>query len=228
MGKLYFNGAQQIVFRSDDDQSGNPDVRKIKASQIANLVASGASVDPSAEQDYEQPVDEADPVTAEGATLPTDAPAATESDSRLPPSDEQPSTTQTFVTDPASGQTVVQTDSQNPVQPEAPIAVPVVTQGSAEEQAAIQHAAILQRASEIGATAVVTSTGETGVVIAPDQHAAAKDQFAGVMAKIHALEGEGIDELRNTLRAIGTLLHLHSQASHDAEHTGDYKAGDTQ
>jgi hypothetical protein len=225
MSKLYYNGAQQIVFRSDDDQSGNPDVRTIKASKIAGLVASGASVDPSAEQDYEQPVDEPGtddaPVTAEGATLPTDA--------RLPPSDEQPSTTQTFVTDPVSGQTVVQTDSQNPVQPEAAIAIPVPPAQSAEDQAAIVHAGILQRASEIGsAPQVAAAGGASGVVIDPTQHASAKDQFAGVMAKLHELEGEGVDELRNTLRAIGTLLHLHSQASHDAEHTGNYKAGDTQ
>jgi hypothetical protein len=164
----------------------------------------------------------------------SDAPASEESpDPRLPKSDDLPSTTQTFVTDPVSGETVVQTDSQNPVAVEAPIPVPTaqLPQG-AEAQATAMSATIEQRAGEIASTPVAITAADgsvtTGVVVDPTNHSNAKDYFAGLMAKLHAFEDESVAELKADLRAIGTLLHLHSQASHDAEQGGNYTAGDTQ
>lgn len=68
---------------------------------------------------------------------------------------------------------------------------------------------------------------DTGKVeVAADSHAEAKDRFAGLLTKIHALESDSVEDLRAELLAIGTLLHLHSKASTDAALTGDYKATD--
>lgn len=77
-----------------------------------------------------------------------------------------------------------------------------------------------------------TSQGDAAVDPTPavhidvEDHAEAKERFAGLMARIHKFEAEAIDELKADLKAIGTLLHLHSLASGQAEATGDYKASD--
>jgi hypothetical protein len=244
MSKLYFNSATQVVFRSDDDQTGNVDVRQIRGSSIAGLVSSGASVDASAQSDYNDPSQdvEYDETVPNDDAVATGSPSATadqavnsvpeestESDPRLPPSDEQPSATVTYVTDPVSGETTVQTDTENPVVQEAPIALPVAPVQTPEEQAAAYHATVTQRAAEIASTPVVDPvTGTSGVTIPADNHASAKDRFAGLMAKLHQFEDESVEELKNDIRALGTLLHLHTRASNDAENNGDYTAGDTQ
>jgi len=64
------------------------------------------------------------------------------------------------------------------------------------------------------------------VSIDVEDHAEARERFAGLMAKLHGLEREAAEYLRAELRAIGTLLHLHSVASGKADATGDYSSSD--
>lgn len=79
-----------------------------------------------------------------------------------------------------------------------------------------------------------TSHGEAAADVDPtpavhidiEDHAEAKDRFAGLMARLHKFEDEAVAELKEDLRAIATLLHLHSVASGTAEVTGDYKSSD--
>ena len=64
------------------------------------------------------------------------------------------------------------------------------------------------------------------VVLDVEDHAEARDRFAGLMAKLHAFEHEAVEDLKADLHAIGLLLHLHSVASTAADATGDYKPED--
>jgi hypothetical protein len=77
------------------------------------------------------------------------------------------------------------------------------------------------------APAVNVSADPTPAVsIDVEDHAEARERFAGLMAKLHGLEREAAEYLRAELRAIGTLLHLHSVASGKADSTGDYSSSD--
>ncbi|WP_175023817.1 MULTISPECIES: hypothetical protein [Burkholderia] len=64
------------------------------------------------------------------------------------------------------------------------------------------------------------------VAIDVEDHAEARERFAGLMAKLHFFENDTVEQLRNELRAIATLLHLHSVASGTADATGDYSSSD--
>lgn len=77
-----------------------------------------------------------------------------------------------------------------------------------------------------------TSLGDTAgdptpaVAIDVEDHAEAKERFAGLMARLHRFENEAVAELKEDLKAIATLLHLHTVASGKAESTGDYASDD--
>jgi hypothetical protein len=73
-------------------------------------------------------------------------------------------------------------------------------------------------------TPIDQNTGK--VVVDADAHSEAKDRFAGILAALHQFEEDSLEKLKNELRAIGTLLHLHSVASSQADATGDYKPSD--
>ncbi|WP_157638833.1 hypothetical protein [Burkholderia ubonensis] len=64
------------------------------------------------------------------------------------------------------------------------------------------------------------------VSIDVEDHAEARERFAGLMARLHGVEEDFVHALRNELNAIGTLLHLHSVASGKADATGDYSSSD--
>ena len=64
------------------------------------------------------------------------------------------------------------------------------------------------------------------VAIDVEDHAEARERFAGLMARLHGAEEDFVHALRNELDAIGTLLHLHSVASGKADATGDYSSSD--
>jgi hypothetical protein len=139
--------------------------------------------------------------------------------------------TVTNVTDPASGETTVQTDLDAPVVPQVPVETPAAPVLSIEDQAAAQHAQSVanQQAVADANAAIATSAAapaDGSVVIAPVDHATAKDYFAGLMAKLHSFEAETVEDLKEDMRAIGELLHLHSTASREAEQTGNYTADD--
>ncbi|AOK04068.1 hypothetical protein WK25_06050 [Burkholderia latens] len=77
------------------------------------------------------------------------------------------------------------------------------------------------------APAVNVSADQTPAVsIDVEDHAEARERFAGLLAKLHGLEHEAAEYMRAELRAIGTLLHLHSVASGKADSTGDYSSSD--
>ncbi|QTD90817.1 hypothetical protein [Burkholderia anthina] len=64
------------------------------------------------------------------------------------------------------------------------------------------------------------------VSIDVEDHAEARERFAGLMARLHDAEEDFVHALRNELNEIGTLLHLHSVASGKADATGDYSSSD--
>ncbi|WP_186260376.1 hypothetical protein [Burkholderia gladioli] len=59
-----------------------------------------------------------------------------------------------------------------------------------------------------------------------ENHAEARERFAGVLAALHGIEGDAAAALRAEFDAIGTLLHLHSFASSQAGATGSYSPAD--
>ncbi|WP_176077486.1 hypothetical protein [Burkholderia dolosa] len=59
-----------------------------------------------------------------------------------------------------------------------------------------------------------------------EDHAEARERFAGLLVRLHGVEEDFVHALRNELNAIGTLLHLHSVASGKADATGDYSSSD--
>lgn len=90
-------------------------------------------------------------------------------------------------------------------------------QGDADEPAALAD-------TDFSASHVTDPT--PAVTIDVEDHAEARERFAGLMAKLHGLEHEAAEYMRAELRAIGTLLHLHSVASGKADSTGDYSSSD--
>ncbi|HGO6078341.1 hypothetical protein [Burkholderia cenocepacia] len=64
------------------------------------------------------------------------------------------------------------------------------------------------------------------VSIDVEDHAEARERFAGLFVRLHGIEEDFVHALRNELNAIGTLLHLHSVASGKADATGDYSSSD--
>ncbi|OMQ49930.1 hypothetical protein [Burkholderia pseudomallei] len=64
------------------------------------------------------------------------------------------------------------------------------------------------------------------VTIDVEDHAEARERFAGLLARLHGAEEDFVHALRNELNALGTLLHLHTVASGKADATGDYSSSD--
>lgn len=85
-------------------------------------------------------------------------------------------------------------------------------------------------ASDLGTDANGTALAATGdaptVAVNVEDHAEARERFAGILAKLHGLEEEAAAFIREELHALGSLLHLHTAASGQATATGDYKPQD--
>ncbi|WP_261534723.1 hypothetical protein [Burkholderia multivorans] len=73
-------------------------------------------------------------------------------------------------------------------------------------------------------TAVVDPTPAVSIDV--EDHAEARERFAGLMARLHGVEEGFVQAVRQELHAIGTLLHLHTVASGKADATGDYSSSD--
>lgn len=71
------------------------------------------------------------------------------------------------------------------------------------------------------APAAVDATPAVNIDV--EDHAEARERFAGVLAKLHSFEEALVADVRAELIVLGTLLHLHSSASGTAAATGDYK-----
>ncbi|MBB0026814.1 hypothetical protein [Ralstonia pickettii] len=99
---------------------------------------------------------------------------------------------------------------------------PVAAASSAADTPASDIASSAPTASTEADT-VATTDPVPAVALDVEDHAEARERFAGLMAKLHAFEHEAVDELKADLHAIGLLLHLHSVASTQADATGDYK-----
>lgn len=247
MTSLYKNSTTQVIFESADAQT-DVAVSEINPADVATLVSQGYTLDPSANEYAAQPVaavaatvqDPAVTVQDPVADVPvstaasTDQAAADATNPAVAPVDATDiplAPTVTNVTDPATGETTVQTDLDAPVTPQVPVEQPVAPVLSPEDQAAAQHAQSVanQQVVADANAAIATSTAAApadGVTVPVADHATAKDYFAGLMAKLHSFEAETVEELKEDIRAIGELLHLHSTASREAEQTGSYTAGD--
>ena len=132
--------------------------------------------------------------------------------------------------DPADAQVPADTEPTTDASAEA-AAAPVE---SGEAVAAASSAADTP-ASDTASSAPTASTDVGTVAVAEpappvvldvEDHAEARDRFAGLMSKLHAFEHEAVEDLKADLHAIGLLLHLHSVASTAADATGDYKPED--
>ncbi|MGN8062790.1 hypothetical protein ACTJK4_14120 [Ralstonia sp. 22111] len=97
----------------------------------------------------------------------------------------------------------------------------VAAASSAADTPASDTASSVTTASTDAGT-VGTDDPLPAVAIDVEDHAEARERFAGLMAKLHAIEDEVIAEVKAELHTIGTLLHLHSVASTQADATGDY------
>ncbi|HDR9087354.1 TPA: hypothetical protein QDB10_003271 [Burkholderia vietnamiensis] len=92
-----------------------------------------------------------------------------------------------------------------------------VPQGDADEPTALAD-------TDFSASHVTDPT--PAVTIDVEDHAEARERFAGLLARLHGVEEDFVHALRNELNALGTLLHLHSVASGKADSTGDYSSSD--
>lgn len=101
---------------------------------------------------------------------------------------------------------------------------------------AVLTAPVMTQDEIAAATAALTAAPATlmpleadplpSVSIDVEDHAEARERFAGLLARLHGVEEDFVHALRNELNALGTLLHLHSVASGKADTTGDYSSSD--
>lgn len=85
-----------------------------------------------------------------------------------------------------------------------------------------EQVSLVAPAVDVSAVADPTPT----VTIDVEDHAEARERFAGLLARLHGAEEDFAHALRNELNALGTLLHLHTVASGKADATGDYSSSD--
>ncbi|WP_175784640.1 hypothetical protein [Burkholderia ambifaria] len=90
----------------------------------------------------------------------------------------------------------------------------------------IEAAKAVIAAAPMGPVAILEADPTPTVSIDVEDHAEARERFAGLLARLHNAEEDFAHALRNELNAIGTLLHLHSVASGKADSTGDYSSSD--
>lgn len=132
---------------------------------------------------------------------------------------------------PADTQASTDTAPATDTSADAPAAAPAE---SGEPVAAASSAADTPASDTASSAPTVSAAVDTAAIAEPapavqldvEDHAEARERFAGLMAKLHAFEHEAVDELKADLHAIGLLLHLHSVASIEADATGDYKPSD--
>ncbi|MCW3581728.1 hypothetical protein K6Y74_01705 [Burkholderia cenocepacia] len=109
------------------------------------------------------------------------------------------------------------------------IAAAGVPQGDAGNGAGVESAAPAtsdSNAALSGGAGTAVADPLPAVSIDVEDHAEARERFAGLLAQLHEREEDFVHALRNELNAIGALLHLHSVASGKADATGDYSSSD--
>ncbi|WP_257829199.1 hypothetical protein [Burkholderia glumae] len=104
--------------------------------------------------------------------------------------------------------------------------------GSASDAAGAPASGTDSPAEDAPRTSAAAGAGSAAVDQLPavsfdvEDHAEARERFAGALAALHGIEGDAAAALRAELDAIGTLLHLHSFASSQAGATGSYSPAD--
>lgn len=162
-----------------------------------------------------------DPVVTPGETTTTAADGKTQEEleaenaaNKTAPSDAVIADTHT-----EDGSAVVQPVDEDGIGDEVYPAQPT----SPEQQAAEQHAeqvALDAAAAEQDRIVEVHNQDVDGVAIPNEDHARAKELYASL------LTGDLPEDSKVSLRELGILLDLNSQASAKADSTGDYAAGD--
>lgn len=162
-----------------------------------------------------------DPVTADGTTTTTESTGKTQEEIEAENAANQTAPSDSVIADTHTedGSAVVQPidpvdeyDQVEPVQPSTP-----------EQQAAEQHAEVValdHAVAEQERVAEIHTRNVDGVAIANTDHDQAKDLYASLLAADLSAESKA------TLRELGSLLDLNTQASAQADSTGDYAAGD--
>lgn len=165
------------------------------------------------------------------AQLPADAP----NDAASPAADAPESDTTLSATsapvDAGTGTTDAASADAGNAEPAADTAEPAADASTGEPTSAAASSdspAVTDLGTDANGSPITPTTAPAGDTVAIDagDHAEAKERFAGLMARLYQFESESVDELKEDLKAIATLLHLHTAASGLAGATGDYKAGD--
>lgn len=168
-----------------------------------------------------EPSTTTDPVTADGTTTTTESTGKTQEEIEAENAANQTAPSDAVIADTHTedGSAVVQPvdpvdelDQAEPVQPSTP-----------EQQAAEQHAEVValdQAVAEQERVAEIHTQDVDGVAIPNSDHDQAKELYASLLA------ADLSDESKATLRELGGLLDLNTQASAQADSTGDYAAGD--
>ncbi|AYJ74269.1 hypothetical protein phiE131_003 [Burkholderia phage phiE131] len=102
-------------------------------------------------------------------------------------------------------------------------------QGDAGNGASVESAApatFESNAALSGGAGTAVADPTPTVTIDVEDHAEARERFAGLLARLHGAEEDFVHALRNELNALGTLLHLHTVASGKADATGYYSSSD--
>lgn len=165
-----------------------------------------------------------DPVVTHGETTTTATDGKTQEELEAENAANQTAPSDAVIADTHTedGSAVVQpVDQVDPVDEydELPLAQPT----SPEQQAAEQHAeqvALDAAAAEQDRIVEVHNQDVDGVAIPNEEHARAKELYASL------LTGDLPEDSKVSLRELGILLDLNSQASAKADSTGDYAAGD--
>lgn len=236
--ELFYNENTKVVFADLSSRAPEDGVREIQATDVAGLIAAGATVDSSADALVGNASSAVAPVApapdASATTSATDADVAGLTDPNVDasPAASQPASDTASSAAPASPEVateVAQSDAPTPPVPGATYepASQVTDAPTTGELTAAASAPTPTLAEVPVDDATAPTDDNTGkVVVDATDHAEAKDRFAGILAALHTFEQDTVEKLKEELQAIGTLLHLHSKASTQAATTGDYKASD--
>lgn len=162
-----------------------------------------------------------DPVVTHGETTTTATDGKTQEELEAENAANQTAPSDAVIADTHTedGGAVVQPVDEDGIGDEVYLAQPT----SPEQQAAEQHAeqvALDAAAAEQDRFVEVHNKDVDGVAIPNEDHARAKELYASL------LTGDLPEDSKVSLRELGILLDLNSQASAKADSTGDYAAGD--
>jgi hypothetical protein len=246
---LYFNQNSNLIFVDSADRAPEDGVRQIQADEVDGLRASGAAIDQTVTEflgnDASAPSAAAATPDASASTSDTGADASqvtidppvqalntadASGEGAVSPvvdtsaSDTSSSAQAASPADDTAEHEAALADQPNPGVTFEPVPTNTGAPSTGELTAAASAPTLAEVPVDDAGAPVDQNTGK--VVVDAGAHAEARDRFAGMLAALHQFEEDSVEKLKEELRAIGTLLHLHSSASSQADATGDYKSGD--